>query len=51
MVLDGPVQYDPPEPRPHVVVHAKKKARDSIDKSWLKFWLEKKKHLILGLTV
>ena len=28
MVLDGPVQYDPPEPRPHVVVHAKKKSLD-----------------------
>ena len=28
MVLDGPVQYDPPKPRPHVVVRTKKKGLD-----------------------
>ena len=28
MVLDGPVQYEPPEPRPHVSLHAKKKSLD-----------------------
>ena len=40
MVLDGPVQYDPPEPRPHVVVHAKKKSLD-IPAKILLGWIQK----------